>query len=94
MVGVDVLLDQLEVLMRHDVWGSVYAFMVDTVDSSVVIHLRLKPSAEVSTAITQGMNNNNNNNNNNNDCSRSRSRSRGRMVQWIARQTVVPFVVQ
>ena len=47
VVGVDVTLEQLETLMRHDTWGSVYAFLVDRDDGSTIIHPRLKPARQV-----------------------------------------------
>ena len=47
MVGIDVPLSHIETVMRHELWGSAYAFMIDSKDGSAIIHPFSKPSAEV-----------------------------------------------
>ena len=47
VVGIDVPLSHIETIMRHELWGSAYAFMIDSKDGSAIIHPFSKPSAKV-----------------------------------------------
>ncbi len=47
VVGVDVPLEHVETIMRHELWGSAYAFMIDSKDGSAITHPFSKPSAKV-----------------------------------------------
>ena len=48
VVGIDVPLEHIEREVRHSLWGTVYAFMVDTDDASAILHPFTRPSAQVS----------------------------------------------
>ena len=48
-MGVDVPLEKIESLLRHRMWGDVYAFLVDRSDLAAIVHPYAKPTAQAST---------------------------------------------
>ena len=47
MVGIDVPLMHIENIMRNELWGSAYAFVIDSKDGSAIIHPFSLPSVQV-----------------------------------------------
>ena len=47
VVGIDVPLDVLQDVVDHQLWGNVYAFIIDAEDGSAVLHPFANPTAQV-----------------------------------------------
>ena len=48
VVGIDTPLSHVERIIDNALWGTTYAFMIDSRDGSTIIHPFAKPTAEVS----------------------------------------------